>query len=63
MTSIESFTDQELVDRVLDWASEKKGFDASFVMDLDEAIAEWGQLTSAQREGLENVALKWRIFG
>lgn len=60
--SISDFSDDELLERCIDCAEDIPSFCSSFLYSLKDALDEYGELTTYQREALENIAIKWHMF-
>jgi len=60
--NLDNFTDEELLDRCIDCAMDIPGFSCSYLNSLEDSLNEFGQLTEGQRDTLENIAIKWRMF-
>lgn len=52
---------QQKINAVIRWARSRKWFDTEFVESLQEKLDEYGELTSAQEEGLDNIIKKFKI--
>lgn len=59
--SISHMTDEELIELVQEYAEDHPKFDTDFIDSLEDAIGEYGELTSGQRDALENIVLKFRM--
>jgi hypothetical protein len=55
-------SDEELINIALDYADENPEFNPCFVKSLEEALDEYDELTEAQRDGLENIIIKWEMI-
>lgn len=54
--------EQEKIDMVMTWADEKdRGFDTEFVESLQESLDNYGSLTVAQENALDNIIEQWHI--
>lgn len=53
--------DQDLIDRILEWAETKVDFDTSTVESIQSSLETHGSLTDRQRSALENIIRGWRI--
>ena len=60
-TQYDQLTEEELIQQILEWAEEHDSFDTEFVESVSEAYDEYGDLTCAQREGLERIYARFRI--
>lgn len=57
----ETLDAEELIERVLDWASDRVSFDTSFVESLQMQIEQRGRLTPKQIGALENIVARFNI--
>jgi len=53
--------DEEMLDIVDEYAEEHDSFNNSYAESLRDALAEYGELTNGQRNGLENIIHKFRM--
>lgn len=61
-STISNFSDEELINVIIDYADEHDNFDPEYAHNMEAAIEEYGELTHAQREGLENIVTKFRMI-
>lgn len=55
MTDLRKFSDEELLNIVLEYADDNPDFDSSYADDLEEWLEEHDDLTERQRQGLVNI--------
>lgn len=60
-SDLSTYSDDELINVIIDYADEHEKFDPGYAHEMEAAIEEYGELTDAQREGLENIVKKFRM--
>ncbi len=51
----------EMIEQILEWATENDDFDTSFVEDLNDKLERGMTLTDSQITALENIITRWNI--
>jgi len=60
--NLSGYQNEDLLDMVDRYAEYNPKFNTDFCDSLKEAIDQYGDLTFAQREGLENIVAKFRMY-